>query len=379
MANYVLGKGTYGLVQSINGYAVKQFKRTSHLLQEYAAGLYLNSCPYTVNVTGANFKDKTMTMIQYKGSLKDWLRYKRSTCQKMYMLKQILLGLTWLNDLGLVHGDLKPGNIVANWNSNGDLTDVAIADLGFVAPESYSKAERTAPIYREKEVERDFRHDIFSLGVICLECFGHTKISHQSEHEYLISQAKKNISDSIMNDLVVRMLSQDRKNRPTARYLLHVLFKESPPFQTLASVPKYSHRISVESEIDLEKIFRLTEKGYKMYNPNGKEIIISVKRSKLGYNACKYYLGRKEIKEAKHKTYAAATLAILSSIFGESGFTPEEASRYARVEVSIMYSVIFELLNHSKFLSHLYFTSKGCRSFSSSSSSSDKGSRTSFN
>lgn len=356
----ILGKGTYGTVKKINGRAVKHFRRGSHLIQEFAAGYYLKDCPYIVDVLKADFRAKTMDMELYKGSLKNWLRFKRTTEQKMDMLKNILLGLVWLGDLGLVHGDLKPGNIVVNWDKAGNITKMAIADLGFVAPESYSKAERTAPIYREITVKRDFRHDIFSLGVICLECFGHINITHQTDHHELISHAKSRITNDQMRELTISMLSEDREDRPTARKLLSDLFGESPDIKYLTPTPLYDKRLSKQDEDYLEKKFKKAERGQN-------NIKIRVNRARLGYNACRYYLGEREISSRDHKTYAAAMISILSSIFGKSGFDPNVAAEMAGCDVSSIHGAILKLLTNQGVLAYLFYTDNGC-SFSRNSS-----------
>lgn len=353
MADNVLGKGTYGMVKSVDGQAVKSFSRTSHLIQEYAAGLYLQDCPHIVKVLGADYGKQTMTMVQYKGSLKMWLAKPRTISQKMVMLREILLGLTWLNDLGLVHGDLKPGNVIANWDRQGNLTNVVIADLGFVAPERYSKAERTAPIYREKSVSRDFRHDIFSLGVICLESFGTTRIRKQTEHEELVKMAKTNINDEQMRKLVIRMLEENRRRRPTARYLLLKFFSLQPSIECLADLPSSHVRVP-----DIEKIFRQCEDGQKLSSGR----VIPIKRAKIGYKACCYYLSSQKISKDRHLAYTAAMMVILSSIFGESGFSPEEATSFASCSLDSIHKKIDALLQCRQVLNYLYDTEKGCRS-----------------
>ncbi len=346
-----LGEGTYGMVKRSGNTAVKHFAKLPHLIQEYAAGAYLNNCPYTVNVLGFDLENLTLTMELYDGSLKDWLASPRSFRQKLIMFRQILKGLVWMHDLGLVHGDLKPGNCVANWSSNGDLKKVVIADLGFVAPELFAKAERTAPVYREKVVERDYQHDIYSLGVIGLEVFGNVKVTKQFSSRKLIHNVNKRVENQLLRELISQMLDEDREERPTARYILYHLFNIRPEIHYYPE----SHYTSTggldrKDKYELEDIFRY-------YGGQGN----TIRRAKIGYYICRIYLAKKNIDLCKSKTYAGAILVILAAIFSKSKFTVKDAARLGNTSEDAVYRALYGLLNDDEVLKCLFFTKQGCR------------------
>ena len=54
----MLGKGAYGSVIKKNGYAVKQFEKTNHLIQEWSAGYYLKGSSCIVKPVSFNMKIK---------------------------------------------------------------------------------------------------------------------------------------------------------------------------------------------------------------------------------------------------------------------------------------------------------------------------------
>lgn len=354
-SNHFLGEGTYGMVREVNGKAVKTFKKDTHLIQEYAAGAYLLNCPYVVNVTGINFAKLETTMELYDGSLKEWLlQSQRTVAQKKSMVRHICLGLAWLGDLGIVHGDLKPGNVVANWDKRtGNLTKVAIADLGFVAPEMYSKTKLTAPIYREMVVESDFRHDIYSLGVILIQCFGGVKIRHQKTSRELIDMARTSIKDEKIRNIAIEMVSENRLNRPSSREILKRLFNEIPDEQKLDPIPKYIHPVSDEDNSKLKDFF-------KRFNPGSSKTVIKINRVKLGYNACRHFLGKHGVKSDKHIQHACAMLVILTSIFGPSRvFDVKTASSMAGCSTATIYQNITNMINDRETRAYLFYTHRG--------------------
>ncbi len=342
----ILGKGSYGWVEKRGDMAVKNFSKCNHLIQEYAAGLYLYNYGSVVTVYGCDLKKKTMSMELFQGSLRDWLQQPRTEIQKLAMVKEILFGLIFIHDLGLVHGDLKPGNVVANWNDKGDLIKVCIADLGFVASSHHCKAERTAPIYREMEVERDFRHDIYSLGVICLEAFGNYKLKNQKTSV----EIEKYINDKIEHDLIreyaVMMIKEDRTERPTARRLLWEFFELSPDEIYHPGIPSIPNNMDKKDIDKIENFFR------KYSDPKG---MIKIMRPKIGFKATIDFINKEGVPKEDYHLYSACVLFILSAMFGRDTLTVNYINEITKRSSDKIYQVVYQLLRSEIILLHLFY------------------------
>lgn len=339
-----LGKGTYGSVYKVGNTAVKKFKHDMSLIQEYAAGFYLRTCPYIIKAYSVDIPKLSVSMKLYNGSLKEWLFETRTLRQKHTAIKEILKGLIWLNDLNLVHGDLKPGNILCNWNSRGDITGLVIGDLGFVAPEGYSKAKRTAPAYREIEVEKDYRHDIYSFGIIMLEMYSDKKVKKQRTAEQLINMTNRTIDDETLRAVIVNCFQENRAKRKTARYIMLKLYNESPGLQEFVPPEKYIREISEIQERDLEIFFR--DFGQKK---------LQIHRSKTAYEGCRHYISKNKVSREFHKLYSVCTLIIYSAIFGRDGFDISSAAKYLNTSRNKIMDTVAALLNDDLFISYVYY------------------------
>lgn len=340
--NKFLGKGTYGSVYQAGNIAIKKFTDSSSLIQEYAAGRYLNNSGYTVEVYECNLKELTLSMKLYQGTLRDWLSSDRSEEQSLVAFRKILEALTYMSDILLVHGDLKPGNILCNWKPNGDIIDLVIGDLGFVSIERFAKANRTAPAYLEKVVVKDHKHDIYSLGVIALQMFGNFRVSKRYEPHQLIELTNKNVVNPTLRRHIISCFLDDRKERPTSRYLLYTIFSIK---QELIEC-KLPIKVKDESDGNQLKNF-MRETGQKT---------LGVFRCKSAYDACISFLVRESIPLKYYIVYGCSTLVIYSALFGKSGYTIEMASRYSGINVNRVRLIIETLINNKDFLDMVFFT-----------------------
>src|SRR5436189_1973265 len=111
-----LGEGAYGKVRAHNNLAVKTFNDLLPLVQEYAALKYLRDCDYIVKVDKVDFEQLELYMELYDDSLRGFISKHRGS--KTYLTKidtiinHILKGLIEIHDRGLLHGDIKPSNIL---------------------------------------------------------------------------------------------------------------------------------------------------------------------------------------------------------------------------------------------------------------------------
>lgn len=308
-----LGRGAYGSVVKEGNKAVKSFKKMSHLVQEWIAGYYLRDCPYTVSPSSFDLNKLTLTMDLFDTSLRKFIESGEMTeTDKKLIIRDILLGLNYIHQLGLVHGDLKPGNILVKRYP----FKVVLGDLGFVSLRPFAKVERTAATYRDKEPRHSPDHDMYSLGIIMLELHGDIRVHRQVDYKEIKTMVKEFISDAKMGKLIRRLTH--KKARPSAFEVLTELYDSSP----LIDLP-----ILKGKDVLL---------GQKTLVPWMKEVAQrhAIQRAKRGYKAVTRYLFSNSIKEEKWQLHAAAAIIILSSVFGLSGFT----SKVARVSCKKKYS-----------------------------------------
>ncbi|KAE9607012.1 putative mitogen-activated protein kinase kinase STE-STE7 family [Lupinus albus] len=136
------------------------------------------------NCTEADNGDDLSFVMEYMegGSLHDVLREKYRLPEEVISLlaKRVLEGLNYLHGMHIVHRDIKPSNLLVN-----DKGELKIADFGvshivegrFDASElnagtcAYMSPERVDPERWGGENVDEFAGDVWSMGVVMLECF----------------------------------------------------------------------------------------------------------------------------------------------------------------------------------------------------------------
>jgi len=178
---------------------------------------------------------------------KSWPSYERS----MEIVLDILEGLSHAHDRDILHGDIKPGNIMIDKSGVAKLSDFGCAkfltslmtdsELSNLAYESLQASETfSAPELLKKEVlEHDnFSSDLFSLGLVMYLLFGKTHpFLHSSglvqQRELLkrddypapsLRNYNKEVSDNLVK-IVSSLLEKNPDSRPykKARELLNDL------------------------------------------------------------------------------------------------------------------------------------------------------------
>jgi serine/threonine protein kinase len=114
--------------------------------------------------------------------------------------RQLCAGLAAAHDKGVVHRDLKPGNIMLDGQGQLRITDFGLAGLtgeakdirsgtpGYMAPEQRSGKEVTA------------RSDIYALGVVLHEAFTGKRPSADSTHSDLAPEVDRVIRRCLVED-----------------------------------------------------------------------------------------------------------------------------------------------------------------------------------
>jgi serine/threonine protein kinase len=198
-------------------------------------------------------------------NLREWLISRNKTKKldiniSLYILKQILDGLSYLHKMNLIHRDIKPENILLvqpKFNdaykyllTNGEnITDskynflIKIADFGLAksqiieerAIERYAidevKIKNTEGIGTRlysspeqlKTTDYNYKSDLYSLGLIIAELF--TIIEVNDEDSFLRTLRRdKFLEDSIVKDIILSCLSDNSEDRLDCDEMIKLLF-----------------------------------------------------------------------------------------------------------------------------------------------------------
>jgi len=186
---------------------------------------------------------------------------------------QVCEGLAEAHRLGVVHRDLKPGNIMIDKEGNAKIMDFGIARSLEAKGITRAGVMIGTPEYMSPEQvegkELDQRSDIYSLGVIlyemvtgCVPFEGETPFSIALKHKSEIPKRPKEINAQIPEDLsqvILKCLEKDKEKRPeTAEQLLADLshIEEKMPLREKV-IPRRKPLTSKEITVtlNLKKLF----------------------------------------------------------------------------------------------------------------------------
>ena len=160
--------------------------------------------------------------------LKDLIQSKKLKSPEVIgIIYSVLLGLEAIHEQGIVHRDIKPGNVLANSNN-----DIKIGDFGVAWPGS-SDLTKTSEVvgsacYLAPELWSsgypDCRSDIYAVGCLALElASGSPPFSRNSSAQLMyahLSETPSSIREfdkkvpTWWSDLVARMLAKEPDERP---------------------------------------------------------------------------------------------------------------------------------------------------------------------
>ncbi|CAK7356088.1 unnamed protein product [Dovyalis caffra] len=254
----VLGHGNSGTVykvrhkrsSSIFALKILRFDQNSTLIRQQAAReaeiLKCVNSPYIVRCHAVfDSEDDLYFAMEHmeRGSLNDVLRVRRILPEHVIsgVTQCVLNGLHYLHEMQIVHGDIKPSNLLINAKG-----DVKIADFGasrvivggkqdsyetYMGTCAYMSPERIDPERWGGDADHGFAGDIWSLGVVVLECLvGHYPLigcGEKPDWAALVCaicfgerfEMPKNAS-SMIQSFVRRCLEKDWRKRGTVDELL---------------------------------------------------------------------------------------------------------------------------------------------------------------
>ncbi|XP_052170833.1 mitogen-activated protein kinase kinase 10 [Diospyros lotus] len=115
------------------------------------------------------------------GSLDDLLRRRRKLPEEAIsgLATRVLKGLNYLHEMQIVHGDIKPSNLLINGEGEVKIADFGVSRFvegkfesseSFMGTSAYMSPERFDPEMWNEDFSDGFAGDVWSLGVVSAEC-----------------------------------------------------------------------------------------------------------------------------------------------------------------------------------------------------------------
>jgi serine/threonine protein kinase/Flp pilus assembly protein TadD len=175
---------------------------------------------------------------------------------RRYVL-QILDALGYIHEMGIIHSDLKPANIMIDTSHNVKLIDFGIIRTVSAEIAADIKEIRGTPHYMSPEqaerVPYDIRSDLFSLGIILYELYTARKpFGGENNRAVLISIAYEDpippdkLSQSIplrVAALIMRLLQKKPSDRPASAHEVKQRFTAA--FDESLDLPTSRNRLAI--------------------------------------------------------------------------------------------------------------------------------------
>lgn len=307
-----IGHGAFGAVYADKdkGRAIKHFDKIPYLIQEYAALKYLRDCNFVVKPINVNLATMDLYMDLYDGNLKDWINKNRDTNPEfkpklMSLIKDILYGLIELHDRNLIHGDIKPNNILIRSRP----LKAVLGDCGFVTISKYVPVHKTCAVYRDPTLNNTLHmsHDVFSLGVCLYDILTGNRVLQQLTYAQLRKMVRDDMTDSKQRDLVLRMISENKSERPSVRQILKELFNETLPVPVL-NFPSISYEYEKLPD-NQKRVYNRFVDYHTQYN---------LARNRAGFQIFLHCVSRFNLTPSQYEIYIRAIAIILTSCFGDA-------------------------------------------------------------
>jgi hypothetical protein len=217
-----LGRGAFGEVwkavdaNSGRAVAIKFYSRRggldwSHMTREVEKLQHLFSDRYVVQLFGVGWdSDPPYYVMEYMpyGSLEDRLqRGSLGIADAVTMIEETARGLVHAHDKGILHCDLKPGNIMLDQDDRPRLADFGQARLKHDRAPSLGTLFYMAPEQADLSAAPDARWDVYALGTILYRMV-------TGKLPYLTDEAAASVSSGTSIDERLRLYRETLQNSP---------------------------------------------------------------------------------------------------------------------------------------------------------------------
>lgn len=239
--------GSYGVVEPHNEKdVIKKFHRSFFgiFIREVSVSTYLTGHPNIVRLQ--SYIIPQMSIIYEKLDFTLSFMMKKNygdDSERAKILTDVLYGLDFIHSHGLIHGDVKPQNIMIknDIDSDGYRRFIGVLiDWSSSLPFACANFQVLTPIYAEPcskwKDEKTF--DIYSIGIVCLELFGDVTFIHPPGYMGAASACKM-IRSRRLRELVSQMLIPIQENRITAKDALKFLGDKRVEQEPISSFDVY--------------------------------------------------------------------------------------------------------------------------------------------
>ncbi|KAA6381153.1 MAG: putative AGC family protein kinase, partial [Streblomastix strix] len=240
-----LGQGGFGRVYLVHHpelgiIAAKIMDNKDFDQREWDIAGILNkeACPFIIqNILARKFQTQTVILLEYANMGRKV--FPLTTIRAI--LKQILEALRLMHSKGLIHRDIKGGNILLHSPPGTERVFLKLADFGLVKVQQNKNIDQSTQMTvvgtdqfmppelligeeeGDEEVKADSKVDIWSLGMLIYYMmtlrFPFNPNAKSSINRFMINKKldrPSQIVDDNLWDLIMKMLSFDRKNRISA-------------------------------------------------------------------------------------------------------------------------------------------------------------------
>ncbi|KAL4456481.1 hypothetical protein ABPG74_000588 [Tetrahymena malaccensis] len=258
----IIGKGSFGLVikaiyldkqVAIKIIQIKEEINIDKLKQEQKLLEKFQDSKYLLNLRKTAYAKLSSPLLFIftdlcEGELTDLINKKISKKQIISIMVQLLVGLEELQQMKIIHVDIKPQNILYN-HQNGNY-QVKIADFGQAKQlqdkDFTDNLTRAGTLkYTSKEILNDdekigYKSDIYSLGIVFIELIFGRLFDYQQDIKPLkqgkwdiLSQRPKvenrifdKIDDFLIEKIIKNMIQSNQHERKDSHELLSLIFQE---------------------------------------------------------------------------------------------------------------------------------------------------------
>lgn len=206
------------------------------------------------------------------------------------VLKDVLLGLEYLHNGGIIHNDIKPANILLDELSNGVLSDYGISGISITGDPVNAKAAYIAHQAPESKIDNkiDFQTDLFQMG-----CTAYRLANGISDYSF--SQFQPFVPSKIISIIKKALNADTTKRYKTALEMRRDLEKCSfPGYWTIDTNNEF---VGKGSKYDYK--FNVIPKSGELYDFNAFKINQTTGNKTNVTNFCKKNLKEKDLEKIK--------------------------------------------------------------------------------
>jgi len=234
----VLGSGGHGTVYKYDDMAYKIMTDRFSYIRELMCsqlGYILGGC---IKLNKYDYNNNTLCYPVYNIDMHKWIHHWRCGIididRRQLIIERLIICIAKLHYHDIIHGDLKPGNILFKTSSSGYLEEVILCDSGNLSsPHNFNIGNMTK-IYRPPEKNASLALDIYSLGCIIVDLFTTYYKQDRTEQIKYLPKYWKGIAQ--------KCLDPNPLNRPSIFYLHKYIYNQEITYNTfIASIPHIIH------------------------------------------------------------------------------------------------------------------------------------------